>query len=97
AIRNMLAETPVADFDKTLAQAEEMWCSELSRVRVSMINEGQMTSFYTSLYHTFLSPTIYMDSDGSYRGLDQNNHTAGGFTNYTTFSLWDTYRALHPL
>lgn len=97
AIRNMLAETPVADFDKTLAQAEEMWCSELSRVRVSMINEGQMTSFYTSLYHTFLSPTIYMDSDGSYRGLDQNNHTAGGFINYTTFSLWDTYRALHPL
>ncbi len=97
AIRNMKAETPVADFDKTLAQAEEMWRSELSRVRVSMINEGQMTSFYTSLYHTFLSPTTYMDTDGSYRGLDQNNHTAGGFTNYTTFSLWDTYRALHPL
>ncbi len=97
AIRNMKAEAPVADFDKTLAQAEEMWRSELSRVRVSMINEGQMTSFYTSLYHTFLSPTTYMDTDGSYRGLDQNNHTAGGFTNYTTFSLWDTYRALHPL
>lgn len=97
AIRNMTAEAPVADFDKIRAEAEEMWRTELSRIRVSMMNEGQMTSFYTSLYHTFLSPTVYMDTDGTYRGLDQNVHTAEGFTNYTTFSLWDTYRALHPL
>ncbi|MRR21231.1 glycoside hydrolase family 92 protein, partial [bacterium] len=62
-----------------------------------MMNKDQMTSFYTSLYHAFLSPTVYMDADGSYRGLDQNIHRAEGFANYTTFSLWDTYRALHPL
>ena len=62
-----------------------------------MASEDQMTSFYTALYHTCLSPTIYTDSDGRYRGLDQNIHMAEGFTNYTTFSLWDTYRALHPL
>jgi predicted alpha-1,2-mannosidase len=97
AVRNMMAEAPVADFDKIRAQAEEMWRSELSRVRVSMMNEGEMTSFYTSLYHTFLSPTVFMDTDGNYRGLDQNIHRVDGFTNYTTFSLWDTYRALHPL
>ncbi|HCM60910.1 MAG TPA: sugar hydrolase [Bacteroidales bacterium] len=97
AVANMISEAPRSDFDASRKQAEEMWRSELGKVSVTMMNEGQMTSFYTSLYHTFLSPTIYMDSDGSYRGLDQNIHKAEDFTNYTTFSLWDTYRALHPL
>ena len=97
AVANMISEAPRYDFDASRKQAEEMWKSELGKVSVTMMNEGQMTSFYTSLYHTFLSPTIYMDSDGSYRGLDQNIHTAAGFSNYSTFSLWDTYRALHPL
>jgi len=77
--------------------AETMWRKELERVKVTMMNEDQLTSFYTALYHTYLSPTVYTDNDGRYRGLDQNIHTAEGFTNYTTFSLWDTYRALHPL
>ena len=54
-------------------------------------------NFYTSMYHAFISPVQYMDVDGNYRGLDYNIHKAEGFTNYTTFSLWDTYRALHPL
>jgi putative alpha-1,2-mannosidase len=49
------------------------------------------------MYHTMINPTIYMDVDGQYKGLDQNVHKAEGFTNYTTFSLWDTYRGLHPL
>ena len=97
AVANLLAEAPQADFDGVKQQAEKMWRSELEKVRVAMINEDQMTSFYTSLYHAFLSPTVYMDADGSYRGLDQNIHRAEGFANYTTFSLWDTYRALHPL
>jgi predicted alpha-1,2-mannosidase len=97
AIQNMKTEAPLPDFDAVRARAEEMWRSELSRVMVSMMTDDQMTSFYTSLYHTCLSPTVYMDTDGSYKGLDQNVHTADGFTNYTTFSLWDTYRALHPL
>ena len=97
AVANMISEAPRSDFNASRKQAEEMWKSELGKVSVTMMNEGQMTSFYTSLYHTFLSPTIYMDSDGSYRGLDQNIHTAAGFSNYSTFSLWDTYRALHPL
>jgi len=63
---------------------------------VETVNEEQKRVFYTALYHAFLSPATFMDVDGKYRGLDQNNHQADGFTNYTVFSLWDTYRALHP-
>jgi putative alpha-1,2-mannosidase len=74
-----------------------MWGDELGRVKVRMMNEEQMVSFYTALYHAYLSPTIFMDSDRRYKGLDRNIHTADDFENYTTFSLWDTYRALHPL
>ncbi len=97
AVANMIAEAPLADFDAVRINAEAMWRKELERVKVTMINEDQLTSFYTALYHTYLSPTVYTDRDGRYRGLDQNIHKAEGFTNYTTFSLWDTYRALHPL
>ncbi|HYC85842.1 MAG TPA: glycoside hydrolase family 92 protein [Chryseosolibacter sp.] len=64
---------------------------------MTTISRNDRVNFDTSMYHTFLAPTVYMDADGMYRGLDQNNHKADGFTNYTTFSLWDTYRALHPL
>lgn len=97
ALKNLIAEAPRSDFDTAREAAEEMWREELGRVRVKMMDQDQMTSFYTSLYHAFISPTVYTDTDGSYRGLDQNIHQAEGFTNYTTFSLWDTYRALHPL
>ena len=97
AVANLAAETPGADFDRAREQAETQWRAELGRIKVSMMNEDQMTSFYTSLYHTFLSPTVYTDADSTYRGLDQNIHRAEGFVNHTTFSLWDTYRALHPL
>ena len=62
-----------------------------------MQNQNDMVNFYTAMYHAFLSPTLYMDMDRKYKGLDQNIHIAEGFDNYTTFSLWDTYRALHPL
>lgn len=97
AIENMKAEAPRSDFDMVRLQAEKLWADELGRIRVEMMNDDQMVNFYTALYHTFLSPTIYMDTDNKYKGLDQNIHTADGFVNYTTFSLWDTYRALHPL
>ncbi len=97
AVENMIAEAPKADFDAVRLAAEKMWKEELQRVKVQMMNNDQMVSFYTALYHAFLSPTVYMDTDNKYKGLDQNIHTTDGFTNYTTFSLWDTYRALHPL
>lgn len=96
ALNNMKAELPGWDFEKTKQQAQSSWNKELNKIQVEG-NTELKTNFYTALYHTFISPTTYMDADGAYKGLDQNIHYAKNFTNYTTFSLWDTYRALHPL
>ncbi len=97
ALKNMQAEVPHWNFDRVVGETQEAWRQELSRIRVESKRPEVLTNFYTAMYHACLSPTVYMDVDGQYRGLDQNIHTAQGFTNYTTFSLWDTYRALHPL
>lgn len=97
ALLNLRTEIPGWDFEAVKKNGQEQWNKELSKVAVKATSEDDMVNFYTALYHTYLSPTTYMDVDGGYRGLDQLNHKAEGFTNYTTFSLWDTYRALHPL
>jgi predicted alpha-1,2-mannosidase len=96
AVKNLKAEIPHWDFERTKREGQAQWNKELGKIAVTSDSKGELTNFYTALYHTFLSPTVYMDTDGSYKGLDQNVHQAKGFTNYTTFSLWDTYRALHP-
>ena len=96
ALKNLQAEIPGWNFDQVRQQAENDWNKELSRITIEASDEKKII-FYTAMYHAFLSPTLYMDVDGMYRGLDHNNHKATGFENYTTFSLWDTYRALHPL
>ncbi len=96
ALRNLEAEIPHWNFDLVHKQAENAWNKELSRITIEASEEKKII-FYTALYHTFLSPTLFMDLDGQYQGLDKNIHRAKEFTNYTTFSLWDTYRALHPL
>jgi predicted alpha-1,2-mannosidase len=96
ALANLRAETPDWDFEKVKRAGQDTWNKELGKIAVTADSRGDLVNFYTALYHTFLSPTVYMDTDGKYKGLDQNVHTAKGFTNYTTFSLWDTYRALHP-
>jgi len=96
AMKNLQAEIPHWDFERTKREAQAAWNRELGKIAVTADSRDDLTNFYTALYHTFLSPTVYMDTDGQYKGLDQNVHRAGGFTNYTTFSLWDTYRALHP-
>lgn len=96
AIANLDAEVPGWDFDRVRADARAQWTQALSAVEVDA-PEGQRRSFYTALYHTFMGPSLFMDSDGRYRGPDNAVHQAKGFTNYSTFSLWDTYRALHPL
>lgn len=96
ARENLRAEMPGWDFEAVRQQARKMWNDELGRIRVSA-GEDQLVNFYTALYHCFLSPVTYEDVTGEYRGLDQNIHRADGFTNHTIFSLWDTYRALHPL
>ncbi|WP_346315940.1 GH92 family glycosyl hydrolase [Chitinophaga sp. YIM B06452] len=97
ARRNLAAEIPGWDFETVKQQSQDAWNKELSKVSVKTIRPDDLINFYTALYHTYLGPTTYMDVDGGYRGIDQLNHTANGYTNYSTFSLWDTYRALHPL
>lgn len=97
ALNNLNTEIDHWDFDKIKQEAQEKWENELSKIHIGTETEAQKTTFYTALYHTMLSPVIYEDVDGSYRGLDQNIHQSDGFENYSIFSLWDTYRALHPL
>lgn len=96
ALLNLHTETPSWDFEKVKQQGQALWNKELNKVLIASDEDG-MENFYTAMYHAFINPTTYMDVDGSYKGLDQNIHIAKGFTNYTTFSLWDTHRALHPL
>ncbi|MEB0262140.1 MULTISPECIES: GH92 family glycosyl hydrolase [unclassified Mucilaginibacter] len=96
AMANMQAEVPGWDFDKVKNDGQAQWEKELEKITVNASVERKQ-DFYTAMYHTMINPTIYMDVDGQYKGLDQNIHKADGFINYTTFSLWDTYRALHPL
>jgi predicted alpha-1,2-mannosidase len=97
ALMNLKAEIPGWDFEKVKRDGQQAWNKELNKIAVNTINEDDKVNFYTAMYHTFINPTVYTDVNGEYRGLDQNTHKATGFTNYTTFSLWDTYRALHPL
>jgi len=97
ALKNMQTEIPHWDFNQTRQQANNLWEKKLSKIQIEALNPADKENFYTALYHTCLGPIEYMDVDSLYRGLDQNNHKAHNFTNYTVFSLWDTYRALHPL
>lgn len=97
AVVNLAAEAPGWDFDQVRAAARAAWNRELGRIEAVTTTQDQASIFYTALYHAMLGPVVYEDTDGSYRGLDQNVHVSDGFTNYTVFSLWDTYRALHPL
>jgi predicted alpha-1,2-mannosidase len=96
ALLNLRTEAPGWDFDAIRHQGQDAWRKELAKVRIEA-STADKENFYTSMYHAFINPTVYMDVDGSYRGLDQEVHKADGFVNYTTFSLWDTHRALHPL
>lgn len=96
AVDNLKRETSGKNFEQLKKEAEQKWEKELSVIEV--IGEHDQTcNLYSSLYHTMINPSVYMDHDSSYRGLDHEIHKAEGFTNYTVFSVWDTYRALHPL
>ncbi len=97
ALENMKKEIPGWDFEKVKKQSQEVWNKELNKVQVETIQKEDLVNFYTAMYHAFLGPTEYMDLDRNYKGLDMNVHKAENFTNYTSYSLWDTYRALHPL
>ena len=97
AARNLAAEAPADDFDKYLAATRKNWNEQLSKVEIKSNDIDEKVKFYTALYHSMLAPTIYSDMDGAYYGPDKQVHQADGWTNYSTFSLWDTYRAAHPL
>ena len=97
AARNMDAECPGWDFQKLCNSAKESWQKQLSKITVQGGSAAEQTTFYTALYHTSLAPNLFMDVDGRYRGMDKEIHTADNFENYTVFSLWDTFRAEHPL
>ncbi len=97
ALLNLHTEAPGWNFEEVKQAGQAQWQNELSKIIIKTKSKEEKQNFYTAMYHAFINPTVYMDVDSSYRGLDQNNHIASGFTNYTTFSLWDTHRALHPL
>ena len=96
ALLNMKEEIPHWDFQRTKTEAQARWNKEFNKIQVQTLNEEDKINFYTAMYHAALMPTVYMDVNEEYKGLDQNVHKAEGFTNYTSLSLWDTYRAFHP-
>ena len=97
ALKNLDAEAPHNDFDKYLAEAKAAWNDQLQRIEIVGGTDDDRVNFYTALYHSMIAPTIYSDVDGKYYGPDKQVHQANGWTNYSTFSLWDTFRAAHPL
>ncbi|MDW7695120.1 GH92 family glycosyl hydrolase [Flammeovirgaceae bacterium SG7u.111] len=97
ATENLQKEVSGWGFDQVVKDADEAWNKELSKVAVDMPTKDQMKVFYTSLYHTMIAPSLFSDSNGEYRGADGKTYQDTSFTNYTTYSLWDTYRAAHPL
>ena len=99
AIQNLNQEAPNFDFDKHLEACERSWDEQLGRIHIDGGTEDERTIFYTALYHATTVPNVASDVDGRYRGTDLNVHalTEPGDEHYTVFSLWDTYRALHPL
>ncbi len=97
AARNLHAEIPDWDFERVHRQARERWIAQVGKIHVRTDNQVHKRIFYTALYHMSLGPSLFDDVDGRYRGMDGAVHTLpAGQHNYTTFSLWDTYRAAHP-
>lgn len=97
AAANLLAEAPNDDFDKARKATRNLWNEELGRIEVEGDSINDIVNFYTALYHSKLAPTIYSDVDGKYFGPDKKIHQTNGWNNYSSFSLWDTYRTSHPL
>ncbi|TKC61375.1 glycoside hydrolase family 92 protein [Pedobacter hiemivivus] len=96
ALLNLKTELPGWDFNVAVQRADAKWEKALSSVRIEA-SPIQKTKFYTALYHTMIAPSLFNDVNGDYRGADKKVHKKADFNNYTTFSLWDTYRGLNPL
>lgn len=97
ALFNLTSESARLSFDEAKTFAADTWSKELNKIRVTSTDTQRLTSFYTALYQSMLAPTLFSDINGQYKGADGNIHQAQGYERYTTFSLWDTFRAEHPL
>ena len=97
ARHNLAAEMPNFDFDAVHGKAIQKWSDSLGQIEIESADPKIVRTFYSNLYQSSLGPVLFNDVDGAYRGSDGQNHPGTGFQNYTTFSLWDTFRAEHPL
>jgi predicted alpha-1,2-mannosidase len=97
ARKNLYAEAPHWNFDQYRTQAKATWSNVLKKAPLTSSDSEELANYYTALYHCYTVPNIWSDTDGRYRGEDKKIHTANGYTRYTVFSLWDTFRAYHPL
>ncbi len=94
---NLMTEIPEWNFNRVLKDAEDKWNKELSKIHIKTKDKAKKRVFYTAMYHSMIAPNVYQDLNGEYRGTDKKVYKDTTFTNYTLFSLWDTYRAAHPL
>ncbi len=98
AEKNMNAELPDWDFERVRMESADVWNKALNRIKIETSDTKVLKNYYTALYHSMIAPFAYQDVDGRYMGMDKNIHQAkAGYMNYSVFSLWDTFRALHPL
>jgi predicted alpha-1,2-mannosidase len=97
AAENIKIENPGWNFQAVRTDADRKWNAQLSRIRIKSSDASRLRIFYTAMYHTMIAPSVFNDHNGDYRGTDKKVYTHASFTNLTTFSLWDTYRAAHPL
>jgi predicted alpha-1,2-mannosidase len=97
AIKSLEREIPHWDFDRVRLAAEDQWEKELNKIKVSTPDTARQKVFYTALYHSMIAPNLHTDLNHEYKGLNDKINKADGFTRYTVFSLWDTFRANHPL
>lgn len=97
ALKNLDAEATHWDFDKYKSEAKNAWNEELSKIEITGGSQDERVKFYSALYHTFTVPNLWSDVDGRYRGSDMKIYSDTLHRQYTVFSLWDTYRATHPL
>jgi predicted alpha-1,2-mannosidase len=97
ALKNLETEAPQWNFEKYASNALTAWNNELKKVQVVSGNESYLRTFYTALYHAYTTPSLFCDKDGSYQGADRKSYPNPGYQTYSVFSLWDTYRAEHPM
>jgi len=97
AVKNLKSEIPDWDFEKVRSEASAKWETELSKIKITTSDLNSKKIFYTAMYHSFVAPYLFSDSNNEYYGANGKTQKAKNYNKYTLFSLWDTFRALHPL